>query len=82
VLARRAQAGAKDLRVEGAGQAAVAGDEQDGDALLVLVLLQDRQLGDLAARGLGGSRPRTAAGGRCAVRRDAGARRRPSPWPA
>jgi hypothetical protein len=53
VLARRAQAGAQDLRVEGAGEAAVGGDEQHGDRVLVLVLLEDRQLADLAARRLG-----------------------------
>ena len=54
VLDRRAQAGADDLRVERAGQAAVAGDQQDRHLVLGLVLLEDGQAGDLGARGLGG----------------------------
>ena len=89
VLGRGAQAGAQDLRVERAGEAAVARDEQDRDPVLVLVLLEDRQ----ASRSrcprprrpggsCAGSRPRTGAGRRSAARRAAGARRRPSPSPA
>jgi hypothetical protein len=54
VLGRRPQAGAQDLRVERAREAAIARDEQDRDPVLVLVLLEDRQARDLAAGRLGG----------------------------
>ena len=54
VLGRGAQAGAQDLRVERAGEAAVARDEEDRDPVLVLVLAAGSAARDLAARGLGG----------------------------
>src|SRR5918996_1693673 len=44
-----------DLRVEGAGQAAVAGHEQDADRLDALFLLEDRQVRDVL-RSLRGAR--------------------------
>ena len=48
VLAPGGDAGADDLRVERAGQPAVAGDEQQPDRLDLLVLGQDRQPRDVA----------------------------------
>ena len=51
VLDARADARADDLRVERAREAAVARDEQDADLVLGLVLVEDRQVRDVA-RGL------------------------------
>src|ERR687891_739634 len=48
-------AGPDDLRVERAGQSAVAGHEQDADRPDALLLLQDRQAGDVLG-GLRGAR--------------------------
>src|SRR3954471_2970565 len=52
-LGGMAHAGAHDLRVERAGQAAVAGDQQDADRGLGLVLLEDREARHVLRR-LGG----------------------------
>src|SRR4051812_44554706 len=50
VLGGGAQARADDLRVERAGQAAVAGDEQQPHGVDALVLLEDREVRDVLGR--------------------------------
>ena len=50
MLASGCDAGADDVRVERAGEPAVAGDQQQSDLRHALVLFEDRQVGDVPGR--------------------------------